>query len=53
LKRVDGVRQANGGGAWILSIMWSIVTALIYFFVIVPRWRLTSRDVAEVRGAAP
>jgi hypothetical protein len=31
--------------------MWNIVSALIYFFVIVPRWRLTSRDVAEVRGA--
>jgi hypothetical protein len=31
--------------------MWNIITALIYFFVIVPRWRLTSRDVAGVRGA--
>jgi hypothetical protein len=31
--------------------MWNIITALIYFFVIVPRWRLTSRDVAGVRRA--
>jgi hypothetical protein len=33
------------------SIMWSIVTALIYWLIIVPGWRLTSRDMAKVRGA--
>jgi hypothetical protein len=31
--------------------MWGIVTALIYWLIIVPGWRLTSRDVAKVRGA--
>jgi hypothetical protein len=31
------------------SIMWNLASALIYFFVIVLRWR--SSDVAEVRGA--
>jgi hypothetical protein len=31
--------------------MWNIVSALIYYFVITPRWRLTPSDVAEVRGA--
>jgi hypothetical protein len=31
--------------------MWNIVTAMIYFFVILPRWSLTSSDVAMVRGA--
>jgi hypothetical protein len=33
------------------SIMWSIVTALIYYFIIVPGWRLTSGDTAKIRGA--
>jgi hypothetical protein len=31
--------------------MWSIITALIYYFIIVPGWKLTSRDVARVRDA--
>jgi hypothetical protein len=31
--------------------MWNIITALIYFFVIKPGWRLTSKDAAKVRGA--
>jgi len=30
------------------SIMWNIVSALIYHFVIVPKWRLGSRDMAKV-----
>jgi len=31
--------------------MWNIVSALIYYLIVVPGWRLTSRDVARVRGA--
>jgi hypothetical protein len=31
--------------------MWSIVTALIYYLIFVPGWKLTSRDVAKVRDA--
>jgi hypothetical protein len=33
--------------------MWNIISALIFQFVIVPRWRLASGDVAKVRGTAP
>ena len=35
------------------SIMWNIVSALIYYFIIEPRWKLTSSDVASIRGAGP
>jgi hypothetical protein len=31
--------------------MWSIISALIYYFIIVPGWRLTSRDAGKIRGA--
>ena len=31
--------------------MWSIITGLIYFLIIVPGWKLSSRDVAKIRGA--
>ena len=32
------------------SIMWSIITALIYYYTIVPGWRLSSGDAAKIRG---
>jgi hypothetical protein len=35
------------------SIMWNIISALIYYFIIEPRWKLTSRDMAWTRGADP
>jgi hypothetical protein len=30
--------------------MWSIITALIYYYIIVPGWRLSSGDAAKIRG---
>ena len=31
--------------------MWNIISALIYYFIITPSFRLTSIDAAKVRGA--
>jgi hypothetical protein len=33
------------------SIMWSIIAALIFNYVIMPRWKLASGDTAKIRGA--
>jgi hypothetical protein len=30
--------------------MWSIIGGLIYYFIIMPGWKLTSKDVAKVRA---
>jgi hypothetical protein len=32
------------------SIMWNIISALIYYFIIEPRWKLTSSDIAGIRS---
>ena len=32
------------------SIMWSIITTLIYYYIIVPGWKLTRSDAAKIRG---
>ena len=33
------------------SIMWNIIIALIYYFIIMPGWKLTAGGAAKVRGA--
>jgi hypothetical protein len=33
------------------SIMWSIIAALIFNYIIMPGWKLTSGDAAKIRGA--
>jgi hypothetical protein len=30
--------------------MWSIITTLIYYYIIVPGWKLTRSDAAKIRG---